>query len=140
MTNFNFLIKEYSNKNTDHSNQNARSPDYFINAPDFSIFFMTNFNFMIKKYSNQKHRPFQQLLSEVFTISLMLLTEQYRAYLYKAYKCPDNNLIQINDITIHIVLYDPFSNLPLIELLQIMKPVKGRTSSITLYSTNINNF
>ena len=78
---------------------------------------MTNFNFLLKEYSNQKHRAFQSKMSEVSTISLMPLTEQYRAYLYKAYKCPDNNLVQTNDITIHIVLYDPFSNLPLLELL-----------------------
>ena len=98
---------------------------------------MTNFNFLIEEYSNQKHRAFQSKMSEVLTISLMPLTEQYRANLYKAYKCPDNNLIQINDISIHIVLYDPFSNLPLIELLQIIKPVKGHTSSITLYSRKL---
>ena len=95
---------------------------------------------MIEEYSNKKLRAFQSITSEVLTISLMPLTEQYRAYLYKAYKCPDNNIVQINDITNHIVLYDPFSNLPLIELLQIIKPVEGHTSSITLYSRNINNF
>ena len=78
---------------------------------------MTNFNFLIKEYSNQKHRVFQSKMSEVSTILLMPPTEQYRANLYKGYKCPDNNLVQINDIGIHIVLYDPFSNLPLIELL-----------------------
>ena len=78
---------------------------------------MTNFNFLIEEYSNKKHRAFQSKTSEVLTISLMPLTEQYRANFYKAYKCPDNNLVQINDISIHIVLYDPFSNLPLIELL-----------------------
>ena len=68
---------------------------------------MTNFNFLIEVYSNQKHRSFQSATSEVSTISLMPLTEQYSAYLYKAYKCPDNNLVQINDVTIHKVLYDP---------------------------------
>ena len=94
---------------------------------------MTNLNFLIEEYSNQKHRVFQSKMSAVSTILLMPPTEQYRAYLYKGYKCPDNNLIQINDISIHIVLYDPFSNLPLIELLQIIKPVKGHTSSVTLY-------
>ena len=94
---------------------------------------MTNLNFLIEEYSNKKHRVFQSKTSAVSTILLMLPTEQYRAYLYKSYKCPDNNLVLVNDISIHIVLYDPFSNLPLIELLQIIKPVKGHTSSITLY-------
>ena len=78
---------------------------------------MTNLNFLIEEYSNQKHRVFQSKMSAVSTILLMSPTEQYTAYLYKGYKCPDDNLIQINDISIHIVLYDPFSNLPSIELL-----------------------
>ena len=59
------------------------------------------------------------------------------AYLYKGYKCHHN-------ISIHIVLYDPFSNLSLIELLRVIKPVKGHTSLITLYcqrtSTIFQNF
>ena len=86
---------------------------------------------------NQKHRAFQSKTSEVLTILLMPLTEQYRANLYKAYKCPDSYLIQINDISIHIVLYDPFSNLPLIELLRTIKPIKAHTSSITLFSRKL---
>ena len=73
---------------------------------------MTNLNFLIEEYSNQKHRVFQSKMSVVSTILLMPPTELYRAYLYNGYKCPDNNLVQINDISIHIVLYD----LPLIEL------------------------
>ena len=71
---------------------------------------MTNLNFLIKEYSNQKHRVFQSKTSAVSTILLMPPIEQYRAYLYKGYKYH-------NDIGIHIVLNDPFSNLPLIELL-----------------------
>ena len=71
-------------------------------------------------------------------------TDQYRANLYKAWKCPHNNLIGIDPISTDILVYDPFSNLPLIELLGIIKALQGHTSSTNILKTtmskNTNNF
>ena len=65
-------------------------------------------------------------MSEVWTISLMPPTEQYRAYLYKAYICPDNNIVQ-NHFTIYVSLNK-------------MSEKTSAVSTLTIYFIAISSF
>ena len=55
------------------------------------------FKFLITEYSNKNVRSINYFINAP--------TDQYRANLYKAWKCPHNNLIGIDPISTDILVY-----------------------------------